>query len=85
MQHMNSSEEQYSYRMYEGDPSPRQRLDNTYDDDFVEALAQRIVQRSTSEGQGHRMHPGLQLALAIVSVVVLIPLAAILVDGTKGF
>jgi hypothetical protein len=93
MQQMNSSEEQYSYGQYEGEPSYTQRPDNTYDDNFVEALAQRIVQRLPQASQGkitasskNKVHPGLRLALAIVSVVMLVPLAAILMtSGVGGF
>jgi hypothetical protein len=92
MQQMNSSEEQYNYGKYKGEPSYTQRPDNIYDDNFIEALAQRIVQRTPQGAQGkitggsrNRVHPGLRLALAIVSVVMLVPLAAILVDGAKGF
>jgi F0F1-type ATP synthase assembly protein I len=91
MQQMNSPEGQYSYGQYEGDPSYTQRQD-PYDDNFVEALAQRIAQRVPQGSQGKitgsskgRVHPGLRLALAIVSVVMLVPLAGILVDGAKGF
>jgi hypothetical protein len=92
MQQMNSSEEQYNYGKYEGEPSYTQRPDNIYDDNFIEALAQRIVQRTPQGAQGkitggsrNRVHPGMRLALAIVSVVMLVPLAAILADGAKGF
>lgn len=92
MPQMNSSEEQYSYGQYEGSPSYTQRQDDTYDDNFVEALAQRIAQRVPQASQGkitgdsrNSVHPGLRLALAIVSVVMLVPLAAILVDKTGGF
>lgn len=89
---MNSSEEQSSYGQYEGTPSyTTQRQNDTYDDNFVEALAQRIVQRLPQASQGkitsgsrNRVHPGLRLALAIVSVVMLVPLAAILVVSTGG-
>lgn len=93
MPQMNSSEEQYSYGHYEGTPPyTTQRQNDSYDDNFVEALAQRIAQRVPQASQGKIasggrsiVSAGQRLALAIVSVSMLVPLAAILVDGAKGF
>jgi hypothetical protein len=65
-----------------------------YDDNFIEALAQRIAQRSAQGpsgkvySQSHRndqLSAGQRLALAIVSVVMLIPIAGICVGGMGGF
>jgi hypothetical protein len=93
MPQMNSSEEQYSYGQYEGNPSYTRPPNDTYDDNFVEALAQRIAQRVPQGSQGKivggsrhgSVSPAMRLALAIVSVVMLVPLAGILVAGTGGF
>lgn len=92
MPQMNSSEEQYSYGQYEGNPSHTQRQNDTYDDNFVEALAQRIAQRVPQGSQGKvtgggrsMVSAGQRLALAIVSVVILIPLAGILGEGLQSF
>jgi hypothetical protein len=92
MPQMNSSEEQYSYGQYEGSPSYTQRPNDTYDDNFVEALAQRIAQRVPQGSQGkivggsrNSVSPGQRLALAIVSVVMLVPLAGALIAGAGGF
>ena len=68
---------------------------NAYDDEYVDSLAQRLSQRMAQGPQGKiqpgvrgdRISAGMRLALAIVSIVVLIPLAAILmgaVGGTPG-
>ena len=92
MPQMNSSEEQYSYGQYEGSPSyTTQRQNDSYDDNFVEALAQRIAQRVPQASQGKItdsrrsvVSAGQRLALAIVSVCMLVPLAAILVDKAGG-
>src|SRR5216684_2017304 len=94
MPQMNSSEEPYSYGQYEGSPSyTTQRQNDTYDDNFVEALAQRIAQRVPQSSQGKLagdskhgvVSPSQRLALAIVSLCLLIPLAGILIAGTGGF
>ena len=94
MPQMNSSEEQYSYGHYEGTPSyTTQRPNDSYDDNFVEALAQRIAQRVPQASQGKITgggksiaSPAMRLALAIVSVCMLVPLAGILMtSGVGGF
>lgn len=91
MPQMSSSEEQYSYGQYEGSPSYTQQPNDTYDDNFVEALAQRIAQRVPQASQGkigvgsrNSVSAGQRLALAIVSVAMLVPLAAILMTGGVG-
>ena len=89
-----NSEEQPGYGHYEGSPSyTQQQQYGTYDDNFVEALAQRIVQRVPQGSQGkigvtHRndtLNAGQRLALAIVSVVMLIPLAGVFMGTVGGF
>jgi hypothetical protein len=62
-----------------------------YDDNFVEALSQRIVQRLPDGSQGKLYTNSRQsdlskqrLVVTIVSLVVLIPLAGILVGGVGG-
>lgn len=92
MSQMNSSEEQYSYGQYEGNPSYTRPANDTYDDNFIEALAQRIAQRVPQSSQGKivagskhsAVSAGQRLALAIVSLCLLIPLAAILMNSLGG-
>jgi F0F1-type ATP synthase assembly protein I len=92
MPQMHSSEEQYSYGQYEGNPSyTTQRQNDNYDDNFVEALAQRIAQRVPQGTQGkitdsrrNVVSAGQRLALAIVSVCMLVPLAGILMTSGVG-
>jgi hypothetical protein len=86
-----------AYRGYEGQPGASQPphgtsyqvppASKTYDDNFTEAVAQRIVQilnqKSgekiyTQSSAGSKPSAGQRLALAIVSIVALVPLAAIL-------
>ncbi len=91
--------ERPGYGRYEGqqqgyppaqDPySPSQ---HTYDDDFVDTLAQRIAQRMTQGARdkvqptaGSTATPGMRLALAIVSVVMLIPITAIVMGIAFSF
>jgi hypothetical protein len=89
-----------TYGGYEGprEYAQQQRYDTpytqspgaTYDDNFIEALAQRIAQRMGPGSQGKlsiggsQIPAGLRLALAIVSVVMLVPLSAILVAGSPA-
>ncbi|MBE3559621.1 MAG: hypothetical protein IMW89_10395 [Ktedonobacteraceae bacterium] len=89
-----------SYGRYEGNQSyaqpqyeePRQGV--PVDDNLVEAIAQRVVQRIGQAPQGklqapqhQRPNAGQRLALAIVSLGVLIPLTAITlgIGGFTGF
>ena len=63
-----------------------------YDDEYVDSLAQRLSQRMAQgpQGkiqpgkQGDHISAGMRLVLAIISVVMLIPLAAILMGGVGG-
>ena len=65
---------------------------SAYDDEYVDSLAQRILQRMAQGPQGKirptgtrdRVSAGMRLALAIVSIVMLIPLSAILMAGVGG-
>ncbi len=68
----------------------------TYDDSFVEDLAQRIAQRTTGgSGSAGKIYTqfhtdskasaGQRLALAIVSIVMLIPIAGIFAGAIGGF
>lgn len=61
---------------------------NMYDDAFIDAFSQRVAQRMTQGPQGKLHFPtqnnsrasaGQKLALAIVSIVLLVPLAGIMV------
>lgn len=94
-------ESQSSYGHYEGTqgyhqppydggagPSASQQVPPTssmYDDEFVDAFAQRLSQRMAQgpRGKVYTQHPrqsisaGMRLALAIVSVVMLVPLSGI--------
>ena len=63
---------------------------SVYDDEYVDALAQRLSQRMAQGPQGKirpaggvkdRASAGMRLALAIVSISILVPLAAILMGG----
>ena len=62
---------------------------NMYDDEYVDSLAQRLSQRMAQGPQGKirsgtrgdRVSPGMRLALAIVSIAMLVPLAGILMSG----
>lgn len=93
MQQMNS-DEQPSYGYYEGSHTQPHQQYGSYDDNFIEALAQRIAQRTSPGSQGkislgvssgRKPSAGQRLALAIVSLCLLIPLASILIAGTGGF
>lgn len=65
---------------------------NVYDDEYVDSLAQRLSQRMAQGPQGKiqptraqdRVSAGMRLALAIVSISILVPLAAILMAGVGG-
>jgi hypothetical protein len=65
---------------------------SAYDDEYVDSLAQRLSQRMAQGPQGkirptgtkERVSAGMRLALAIVSISILVPLAAILVAGVNG-
>jgi hypothetical protein len=84
------------YGRYEGNqtyaPPPQYGAGPQYDDEFVDGLAQRISQRM-AQGPRGKIQPntsregpsaGQRLALAIVSIVLLIPLASILLAGVGG-
>jgi hypothetical protein len=91
-----------AYRGYEGQQDSSQPpygtsyqappASRTYDDNFVEAVAQRIVhilnQRSgekiyTQSNKGEKPSAAQRLALAIVSIVLLVPIGGVLF-GTLG-
>jgi hypothetical protein len=87
------------YGAYEGNqsyaPPPQYNpgpQSSVYDDEYVDSLAQRLSQRMAqgpqgkirSGGRGDRISAGMRLVLAIVSIVMLIPLAAILMGGVGG-
>ena len=87
--------EEYGYGRYEGarqydDHPPQQQYGGTVDDNFVEAVAQRIVQRMPVGAQGklvgssNRLASGQRLALAIVSLGILIPLAGIIFGSMQS-
>ncbi|HEX4205177.1 MAG TPA: hypothetical protein VHZ51_13475 [Ktedonobacteraceae bacterium] len=95
MQQMHPDEQAHYEEGYAGggqQSTSQPPLYSAYDDNFVEALAQRIVQRQSSNAQGklytaQRMSPNpaaSRLWIIIVGLVVLIPLAAILVGGVGG-
>lgn len=100
-----------AYQGYEGaatyrrDVPPYEREQATYgqpagenkfaDDNFIEAVAQRLGQRLTqNQNFGGKIHQpgntrsrassGQRLALAIVSIGILVPLAGILLSGLGG-
>lgn len=91
MQQMNS-EGQPQYRGYEGSPQDEQARSGgrhapgeLYDDDFMEAFAQRLSQRMAqgpsgkiTPTYGKSNKPEYRLALAIVSIVLLVLLAVVL-------
>jgi hypothetical protein len=63
-----------------------------YDDEYIDVLAQRLSQRM-AQGPRGKIQPasigdrapwGMRLALAIVSISILVPLAAILLAGVGG-
>src|ERR1700737_4989325 len=86
-----------SYGAYEGNqsyaPPPPQYSQgpqsSAYDDEYVDSLAQRLSQRMAQGpqgkirpmGTGDKVSAGMRLALAIVSISILVPLAAILMAG----
>ena len=85
------------YGRYEGNqtyapPPPQYGAGSQYDDEFVDGLAQRLSQRMAQGPRGKiqptpstdRVSAGMRLALAIVSITMLIPLAAILMAGVGG-
>jgi hypothetical protein len=86
------------YGAYEGNqsyaPPPQYGQgpqNNIYDDEYVDSLAQRLSQRMAQgpqgkirPGGGDKISAGMRLALAIVSIVMLVPLAAILMAGVRG-
>ena len=80
--------EEYGYGQYEGarqydDHPPQQQYGGTVDDNFVEAVAQRIVQRMPVGVQGklsttsNKLSAGQRLALAIVSLCLLVPIGVV--------
>jgi hypothetical protein len=84
------------YGRYEGNqtyaPPPQYGAGPQYDDEFVDGLAQRISQRMAQGPRGKiqpnpsidRISAGMRLALAIVSITMLVPLSAILLAGVGG-
>ncbi|MDQ2886404.1 MAG: hypothetical protein M3Y39_09980 [Chloroflexota bacterium] len=84
------------YGRYEGNqtyaPPPQYGAGPQYDDEFIDGLAQRLSQRMAQGPRGKiqptpntdRVSAGMRLALAIVSITMLIPLAAILLAGVGG-
>jgi len=83
------AQQQYEAPFYRGGQSQQGGL---YDEEFIEMLAQRIAQRIV-QGPGGKIQPtqprdrasaGQKLALAVVSLVLLVPLAGILVAGVGG-
>src|SRR5450432_463143 len=87
------------YGAYEGNqnyaPPPQYSpgpQNSAYDDEYVDSLAQRLSQRMAQGPQG-KIQPGvrrdhvsavMRLILAIISIALLIPLAAILMGGVGG-
>ncbi len=80
--------EEYGYGRYEGahqydEHPPQQQYGGTVDDNFVEAVAQRVVQRMPIGAQGKLAVPsnkpsaGQRLALAIVSLSLLVPVGGV--------
>ncbi|MBV9616779.1 MAG: hypothetical protein JO031_15100 [Ktedonobacteraceae bacterium] len=64
---------------------------SAYDDEYIDSLAQRLSQRMAQGPRGKiqstakdKVSPGMRLTLAIISIVVLIPLAGILMGGVGG-
>ncbi len=84
------------YGRYEGNqtyaPPPQYGQGQQYDDEYVDVLAQRLSQRMAQGPKGKiqptpsgdRVSAGQRLALAIVSISLLVPLAAILMSGVGG-
>ncbi len=87
------------YGAYEGNqsyaPPPQYNpgpQSSAFDDEYVDSLAQRLSQRMAQGPQGKiqaaprgsGVSAGMRLALAIVSISVLVPLAAILMGGVGG-
>lgn len=88
--------EQPQYGKYEGQQygtpyDSGQQQSSPIDDNLVEAVAQRVAQLM-GQGSGGKVYgrsktsptTGMKLALAIVSLCLLIPLAAILISGVGG-
>lgn len=87
-----------NYGAYEGNqsyaPPPQYSQpgpqSSAYDDEYVDSLAQRLSQRMAQGPRGKirpaggKVPAGMRLALAIVSVAVLVPLSAILMGGVGG-
>jgi hypothetical protein len=87
------------YGAYEGNqnyaPPPQYSpgsQSSAYDDEYVDSLAQRLSQRMAQGPQG-KVQPGvrgdhisavMRLVLAIISIALLIPLAAILMGAVGG-
>lgn len=87
------SDEQANYGHYEGNTAYEQpQQASPYDDNQVEAIAQRLSQHMTQQGPQGKLHAqpptsmsaGQRLALAIVSVVMLVPLGGIFMGAVKG-
>jgi hypothetical protein len=96
---MQSSEGRANYGNYEGPQgymqqqqyeAPRQQPQSTYDDNMTEAVAQRVAQLlNTSGAQGkiraeRNKMAGYRLALAIVSLGIMVPLAGIIFGTGSG-
>lgn len=84
--------QQYNQQQQYGTPyDPGQQQGNPVDDNLVEAVAQRVAQ-IMGQGAGGKVYDrtktspttGMKLALAIVSLCLLIPLAAILFSNVGG-
>ncbi|HEU5229401.1 MAG TPA: hypothetical protein VFU49_16405 [Ktedonobacteraceae bacterium] len=82
----------YAQQQQYGTPySTNQQPGSPVDDNLVEAVAQRVAQ-IVGQGSGGKVYArsrnaptiGMKLALAIVSLCLLIPLAAILISGVGG-
>ena len=84
--------QEYSQQQQYGTPyEPSQPQGAPIDDNTIEAIAHRVAQ-IIGQGSGGKVYKrsrnrpsvGMRLTLAIVSLAVLVPLAAILVDGARG-
>ena len=82
----------YAQQQQYGPPyDTSQQQGSPIDDNLVEAIAQRVTQ-IMGQGSGGKIYThsrnaptiGMKLALAIVSLCLLIPLAAILISGVGG-
>lgn len=80
-----------SYEMPQAAPRQPFGAGKYQDDNYVEAVAQRLAQRLVQDGKlrqssGHgKASAGQRLALAIVSVVMLVALSSTLLQAVGGF